>query len=295
MRGYVKFYREMLDKELWLSEPFTRGQAWCDLVMLANYKDGYIRIAGQRIEVKRGQLGWSQDKLSKRWKWGRGKTRRFLKELEKDERICQKTNTRNTIITICNYDSFQVYDTTDGTTDDTTDGHQMIQQTDTNKKDKKKKEEEEYYISPSEDKSSSVDISSSKKIDLFGDEISEPEKPKKPTKRKSQVIDEPRLETGDDEILEVEIPASNVIDMFNSMLWIEVKERSKGIPLTIGRKEAVAKVKNDVGIVTERDWYEYFEKVRTSDFFLNRWKNWNIDWLLNSTNARKVWEGNYDE
>ena len=128
MRGYIKLHRSITNTPDWLAEPFTRGQAWVDLLILANHKDGYIRIAGEKISVKRGQCGWSIVKLSDRWKWSRGKTKRFLTELEKDRQITLKTDTRNSIITICNYTRFQ----SDDTTDDTTDGHQ----TDTNKNDK---------------------------------------------------------------------------------------------------------------------------------------------------------------
>lgn len=129
--GWISLHRILLEKSLWIAEPFTRGQAWVDLLMLANYKDGFIIVAGERIDIKRGQCGWSLDRLSKRWKWSRGKAERFLVMLEKDGRIERKTNTRTTIISICNYNDFQVGDKTDSKTDSKTDGHQ----TDTNNKD----------------------------------------------------------------------------------------------------------------------------------------------------------------
>jgi len=105
--GWIKLHRHLQDDPLWLSEPFTRGQAWVDLLGLANHADGYIRVNGERIDIKRGQLGYSILSLSKRWKWSRGKITRFLKEIEEQFKITLKTNTRNSIITICNYDVFQ--------------------------------------------------------------------------------------------------------------------------------------------------------------------------------------------
>jgi len=86
-RGYIKLYRRLQSNKLWLSEPFSRGQAWVDMVLLANYKDGFMRKRGVRVDIQRGQLGWSERKLAERWQWSRGKVRRFLKELEKDENI----------------------------------------------------------------------------------------------------------------------------------------------------------------------------------------------------------------
>jgi len=133
-KGWISLNRKLIDTDLWLSEVFTRGQAWVDLLLLANHENGYIRVSGQKIDIDRGQCGWSQLNLSKRWKWSRGKTSRFLKELVKDERITQKTDNRNTIITICNYSIYQDSSTPDRTPDRTPDGHQTDIKRDTNNK-----------------------------------------------------------------------------------------------------------------------------------------------------------------
>jgi hypothetical protein len=137
MEGWVKLHRRISQNELWLSEPFTDGQAWVDLIMLANHKNGFIKARGIRYEIKRGEIGWSEVKLSERWRWSRGKTRRFLKFLENKNmiKIVQQNFKLSTIISITNYDEYQGNDTTN----DTTNGQQTIQQTDTNKNDKKKK------------------------------------------------------------------------------------------------------------------------------------------------------------
>lgn len=108
MTGWIKIFRQLADKELWLAEPFTRGQAWVDLILLANHKESEYRIRGVAITVKRGQVAWSEDGLAKRWKWSRGKVRRFLKEMEKKEQqIVQQKNNIITLLSIVNYDKFQ--------------------------------------------------------------------------------------------------------------------------------------------------------------------------------------------
>lgn len=139
--GWIKLHRKIMDDPMWLSESFTRAQAWVDLLSLANHKDGYLIVAGERIEIKRGQCGWSMLNLSKRWRWSRGKTKRFVNQLEIDEKIVQQTNTRNSIITICNYNKYQG----DDTADETKVGQQTVQQTDirrdTNKNDNNGKNE----------------------------------------------------------------------------------------------------------------------------------------------------------
>ncbi len=145
VNGWIKLSRDLVNHDLWQERPFTRGQAWVDLIMLANHKDGFIRVAGEKITILRGQCGWSQLRLSSRWGWSRGKVARFFNDLKAERMIDTKQNNRNTIVTICNYDKFQSKnnqdDTTDETPNSTTDGHQTVQQTDTNKNVKNDKKE----------------------------------------------------------------------------------------------------------------------------------------------------------
>ena len=106
------------------------------VILLANHKKGFIRARGIRIDVERGQVGVSQDTLSKRWSWSRGKVKRFLNELEMDQQIVQQKNNVTSLLSITKYNEYQSNDTTD----EPTNGQQMIQQTDTNKNDKNNKE-----------------------------------------------------------------------------------------------------------------------------------------------------------
>lgn len=109
--SWIRLNRSLLMNDLWLSEPFTRGQAWADLLLLANFKEGQITRRGVRITVKRGQVGYSQEHLGLRWKWSKGKVLRFLKELQNGERITVQTGVKNlaisALITITNYDLYQ--------------------------------------------------------------------------------------------------------------------------------------------------------------------------------------------
>jgi hypothetical protein len=142
MAGYFSIERDLLSHHLWTDEPFSRGQAWIDLIGLANFTDGWIRVAGERIEIRRGQCGWSELRLSERWKWSRNKVRRFLNELFLDGRITRNTNNRTTVLTICNYAAYQSHDTTDETPDETTERHQAKQQTDTKEEGKEERKKD---------------------------------------------------------------------------------------------------------------------------------------------------------
>lgn len=110
-RGYIKLFRCLQDNEMWCDDPFSRGQAWVDLLMIANHKDTHIRKRGIKISVSRGQVAWSERQLADRWKWSRGKVKRFLNELEDDHQIEQQNGTQNlnvtSLITIINYERYQ--------------------------------------------------------------------------------------------------------------------------------------------------------------------------------------------
>lgn len=105
--GWIKIYRNIVDNQLYFAEPFTRMQAWIDLLILANYEDGFIYLRGCKVAVNRGQICKSQDSLAERWRWSRGKVVRFLDELQKDGYIVQQKNRLTTLISVSNFDFYQ--------------------------------------------------------------------------------------------------------------------------------------------------------------------------------------------
>lgn len=136
MSGWIKLHRSICENPYWLDGPFSRGQAWVDLILHANSKDGYIRKQGVKIPLSRGDVGESENTLSSRWGWSRGKVRRFLEELENDKMISRKqskkTDKRTFVISILKYNDFQnksdVGDTSDSTGDSTSDGQATVQE-----------------------------------------------------------------------------------------------------------------------------------------------------------------------
>lgn len=124
-QGWIKLHRCIIDNWVWDCE-FSYGQAWIDLLMKACHKPNKLMIKGQMISLERGQQARSEVTLAKEWKWSRGKVRRFLSRLEGDSMIVHQTDNLTSIITICNYDSFQGGDTADGTADGTANGQQTV-------------------------------------------------------------------------------------------------------------------------------------------------------------------------
>jgi len=104
--GYIKLYRQIWENHyLWDDKPFTRGQAWIDLLMLMNHKDAFV--IKYRMTVHRGQRIISIRQLSERWGWSRTKTSDFLNSLQSAGMAKFESDTKKTVITIANYDFFQ--------------------------------------------------------------------------------------------------------------------------------------------------------------------------------------------
>jgi len=109
----IKLHRSSQDNILYFSEPFTKRQARQDMLLLTNHKDWVIVVRWNIIEVKRGQLWYSEDTISKRWQRSRNKTRRFLNYLETIQQIEQHKSKVKSVITLINYEKYQWNDTTD--------------------------------------------------------------------------------------------------------------------------------------------------------------------------------------
>lgn len=106
-QGFVAIHRQIRDNKLWFSEKFTGGQAWVDLIMLANHKFGCLNIRGNYVEIKRGQIARSKKNLGEDWKWSEKKVNNFLKFLQKEGQIKLVKTPSIVIIEIINYDIYQ--------------------------------------------------------------------------------------------------------------------------------------------------------------------------------------------
>jgi DNA replication protein DnaD len=105
--GWISLHREIQQHWLWEDKPFSRGQAWIDLLLLANHKDNKFLLGNEVVEVKEGSFITSELKLMERWGWGKSKTRAFLDLLQADGMIVKKSDRKKTTINIVNYKLFQ--------------------------------------------------------------------------------------------------------------------------------------------------------------------------------------------
>lgn len=131
--SYIKLDRGLKTNSLWLEKPFSRGQAWVDLLLLAQGIDKDKQYRGKIQHQKSGEVYTSVLYLTDRWGWSRNKVYRFLEYLVSAGMIVIQGRTQNdttnrtrsgttngTIISIENWALYQTSDTNDGTLNDTT-------------------------------------------------------------------------------------------------------------------------------------------------------------------------------
>jgi hypothetical protein len=107
-RGYIKLFRKLRDSDIWSEqEPFDFRSAWVDLLLCANHRASKARFRNETMTIERGQIWSSEAKLAERWLWHRNRVRRFFKILEQGQALRQVSGQYGTIITICNYETYQ--------------------------------------------------------------------------------------------------------------------------------------------------------------------------------------------
>ena len=106
-KGWISLHRQIWDNWVWEDKPFSKGQAWIDLLLMANYEDKKASIGNELITVKRGSFVTSIRKLCDRWGWSNTKVRSFLSLLEQDGMLIVKSDAKKTTLTIVNYSDYQ--------------------------------------------------------------------------------------------------------------------------------------------------------------------------------------------
>lgn len=276
---WLKLYRRLKDSDLWLAEPFTRGQAWLDLLMLAKWKAGYVRIRGIRVDLEPGQLAWSEVELAKRWQWGRKKVRRFLQELEHEgQQIEQQKNNVTTIIYIKNWDKYQAGATAERTADDTASDTANDTAEGT----------ADFYISPV--KASFEGPKKGKKGKKEQEEEYSPSYEGEPTTSSDEVVLSSPSSNGSAPLQKIASLWNETLEKYNSAL-----PRLKKIqPNTQRHKHIRARWKEYPDLET---WETVFQKVAQSDFLNGRIKRWqaSFDWVIGSPDKfLSTLEGKYD-
>lgn len=105
MSGWIKIHREIADH--WIFQDADKFKWWIDMLFLASYEANRVNIGNRIVEVKRGQFLGSLAFLSKRWGVSKERVISFLRLLQSDGMIDKSSDKNITLITICNYESYQ--------------------------------------------------------------------------------------------------------------------------------------------------------------------------------------------
>lgn len=109
--GWIKLYRKIEDDAVF--DDVATLAVWTRLLLWASRKPGRKSLHGHVANLKRGQVLISADKLGRRLRLGRHKVgrkviERALKELTNRAAITLERGSSGTIVTITNYDSYQI-------------------------------------------------------------------------------------------------------------------------------------------------------------------------------------------
>jgi hypothetical protein len=105
MAGWIKIYREITKH--WIFQDAEKFKWWIDMIFLASYEDNRTVIGNKIVEVKRGQFLGSLSFFIKRWGVSKERVINFLRLLQSDGMINKESDKNVTLITICNYESYQ--------------------------------------------------------------------------------------------------------------------------------------------------------------------------------------------
>jgi len=89
-------------------EPFTKREAWIDILLEVNHSQQKVNLGNEIIVCECGESLNSLDTWGERWRWTKSKVRRFFKLLEDDNMIVTKSERITTRLTVCNYGKYQV-------------------------------------------------------------------------------------------------------------------------------------------------------------------------------------------
>lgn len=103
--GFITLHRKIKDSVIWSDSQAVH--LWVHLLLKANHKDNQFLQNGKLVSVKRGQTVTGRRRLSDETGIPESKIQRLLKLFEQLQMIEQQTNSKNRLISITNYNSYQ--------------------------------------------------------------------------------------------------------------------------------------------------------------------------------------------
>ena len=104
---FVPVYRSLQEHWVWSNdEPFSKGQAWVDLLLSVNHEEKKLLIGGRVVVIKPGQRWTSYRTLAKQWGWSKDRVKRYIKLLKSDGMILTDETPNGTLLTLINWEDF---------------------------------------------------------------------------------------------------------------------------------------------------------------------------------------------
>lgn len=110
IEGYIKLYRKLQENPIWNDKPFSKGQAFTDMMFRCNHVCKKVIGYGDYTWVLRGQFISSNYKLADAWGWSESSVRQFIKLLVKEKMITVLSSRHYTLYEVTNYCVYQSLD-----------------------------------------------------------------------------------------------------------------------------------------------------------------------------------------
>lgn len=140
-RGWIKSYRKLIESEVFKNPELL--QLWIYCLHRANSRPQWVPIKTGRgttqVKVEKGQFIFGSRQVAEDLKQSKSSIHRRLVLLEKMQNVGRQVEQHYTVVTICNWESYQPYTISSGTPSGTASG-QHRDKTIREEKEKKKKE-----------------------------------------------------------------------------------------------------------------------------------------------------------
>lgn len=101
--------RGWMDNELFDDDaPYTKREAWCWLIEKMRWKEEVYYVGSTPHIIKRGEFCCSVRKMAEKWGWNKDAVIRYITRLETATMIRRRKIGNKTVISIVNYDKYQL-------------------------------------------------------------------------------------------------------------------------------------------------------------------------------------------
>src|SRR5258707_8945859 len=81
---WIPIFRKIRKHWTWSAKPFSKGQAWVDLLIRANYHESTMLFRGTPLNVGIRQVACTVSGLGEDWGWHHEKVSKFLDALDRE-------------------------------------------------------------------------------------------------------------------------------------------------------------------------------------------------------------------